>query len=291
MSEEIDKKKPLISESILIAVIPAIGTFAVYLFQLGYFNFYGIPASFIELDITKIIAASVFIAFFLFFITIVTAFLNDIYSSPHPLRESAGDIFAYCIIMAPFVFFAGGSKRLWAIFFCGLVILSLVIFLRPFLNRSKELSYLQKLEESHKKRYARTTRPIKSGIDLVETRLMPSILAVAILLFTIFFMGGYFAQTLRTYWILSGEETGKKKMILITTYSERFIFIDFDTKTRKIGNEILILKSIDDKPIKLSKMKLGALLPPDDSTQIKPSSPPQKPAAHSPSTTATNPSP
>ena len=254
--------KKVVSEGILLAAIPFLGYLTVFIYELGFATYFGIPYEFIQPSftsiclVTAIIIGALLVSFVFghcFSVTLLTMFsIKD-----GPLLRAIKRVAWPLLVLLFFIFFYGKD---WKGYLGPLSILIIIIFfefLWPFVTCKDKKSYNEKLikqEEIEK----RSEPELRKFFDYIDSKFGKQI--VSIFLITSFFLllvyqvGLIKAQQKEYFWQL---EDGTK--IVIRIYGDNLICAGFDVEKHILDGQFSIVKISSEKNLFLKIKKIGKL--------------------------------
>ena len=260
-------------EGLLLALVPALGTLASYLFEAGRFSFYGVPQELIELDIGKIIAASVAIVLCFFLILVALIAVTDLLSSRHPALKGVGEALTLILLLGPPFFLMDAVREAWAVLGAGSLVILLNNFARPLFGRAADQTYWERMRELQAKSDARVQRKPRSGLGLLDTNIMPAAVVIVLLLVIILALGRHVASTDTTHWVSVSEESVSEDdppLLLVATRADTLIFKAYDPRTATVQDRLVIRKVRDDVDTQLVLRTTGRLHPATSATASHP---------------------
>lgn len=239
------------NESYLLAIIPFFGSFLAFIFELGYLQYYEAPITLIQLDFTRIITASGYIALGLTVIIILFEFAINIGKGLHPLYKIISDTLILCILVSSFLVLLPEKPEKWwyiAAIVCYQVVFKLIL-ISPKTSKS----------ETYWDRVSSENNPVKSKSETVEAKAALNFRALlGLILFGsiwVTFLGRSWAADKTFYWVLDDQQD----MVLVANYGDTLIFKKIILSTNEITDYIELYKINDVAPIKMSYSQIGRL--------------------------------
>lgn len=234
------------SEAIWLAAVPFIGSLVSLAFEAGYLSFYGVPVTFVHLDLPQIAAASVFVAV----VVAMLAFLSEIVFATvrgeHPVRQALVSPLFKAFFFFPFVLLGPLPATKWLYFF-GFALAFVVLELVPPIFSRRDGSYLVRLAAQVKE---------DRDADGKQEPLMEHVKGIfgltAMAGLLVFLIGFDYASDKGRYFVAG---TGDK--VMVANYGDLFVFTSFDQRTGELGTELTITK-LDSGQLKLHE-RLGKL--------------------------------
>ena len=249
-------KRVGISEGVLLAAVPVLGTYLAFVFQLGYLWSFGLPPSLIELGLTQIvisIAAIIAAACFYLMVLDRVARLSRL---ANPILRELGEwllmLTATAPIVVPVLIVVPPLGKLLLV---GIFALSFVSSFIPARQKpGEQLSYVERLREKQDRPREGNEFPVFSTME--RTLLLP-VMAVA-LVSVVVFMLGMFSVGLQTSRVVLKSQPN---LIYVTKHQDSFVFARYDVSSRLFTGELLFLQSTSERPLELIKKKTGPILP------------------------------
>lgn len=145
---ESQENKYMFSDSLLLAAATFAGTVVAIIFEHSYLSYYGIPASIIQLDLMRIVAAAAAVSMYLI-VMILLLFVGRA-SSAHsnPFRRAMVTPLVLSIMIGPFLFFSIRSEyRIFIIIGLAMMVYFICLIV-PLFTRKRGETYLEKLGAS-----------------------------------------------------------------------------------------------------------------------------------------------
>ena len=238
------------NESYLLAVIPFMGSFLAFLFEVGFLTYYEVPITFIQLDFTRIVTAIGLIAIMLSTLLFLFEFAILISEGSHPLKKIIGKTLIIIILLSSFLILIPDHPEKWwfiAIAACYPIIFTLL----PAIPKSSTSNNY----------WDRVSLLINSSKDKIKTGKANQLTLKDILALTLFgsiwvsLLGINYAQDKISYWVLNNQPD----MVLVANYGDTLIFKKVLLTTNEITDHLELYKLNDSTPIKMSLRELGKL--------------------------------
>jgi hypothetical protein len=246
--------KSKLSEGLVIAVVPAIGYWFSYVYQLGYCRYFDIPTEFIEINIQNFFIC---IIGMISLLAVIIAIGNPLFSAlrylPEAIRKIVTNYGLAVFIMFSYSFAVQMPTKVFLTSLAiplGLLVSDLIFPL--FLHKDKS-SYLEKLNAQ---------RAIEMKTETMTDAIFKKIGAnFSVLLFYasissvfIIFAGAYEAKKTSVFMISNG---GQK--IVLKKYGDQFLVADFNKKEKTFVPRFAIEK-IDNSLGVFSYEKVGPII-------------------------------
>lgn len=219
------------SEATWLAAVPFVGSLVSLAFEAGYLSFYGVPITFVHLDLPQVAAASVLVAFVAAMLAFCSEMLFAIVRGDHPLRQALVLPLFRGLFFFPFVLLSPFPAIKW-IYFLGFVLaLALLELVPPIFSRRNE-SYLVRLADQNK---ANRDAEKKEEPFMEHAKGIFGLVMMAG--FLVFLIGFNYASDKERYFV---TDDGDK--IMVANYGDLIVFKSFDQVTNRIGTELTIMK-------------------------------------------------
>lgn len=254
--------KKFFSEGILLAAIPFLGYLTVFVYELGFSSYFGIPYEFIQPSFTGVCLVTAIIIGVLLFgfvfghcFSVVLLTIFPIKDGPflRAIRRITWQVF----VLIFFVFFWGKE---WKEYIGTLTIFILIIsfeFLWPLITCRDRKNYNEKLagQEEIEKRFEPEFRRFFDYINGKFGRFNVSIFLIASLFLLFVYQAGLIKAKQREYfWQLEGDQK-----IVIRIYGDNLICGDFDVDKHVLNGNFNIVKLSPEKKLSLKMTKVGRL--------------------------------
>lgn len=246
-------------ESVVLAVIPFIGSLLALTFEAGYLSYFDVPVTFIQLDFVRIVTASAIVALFSALYVLSFLFAAFVVQGSNPLRRALALPLSIGLFLGPlFLLVPGPTERWWVL--AGLMVFCVLTYLIPPLFRKSGGKYIQRLTEDLAKEA--TQRGKQKSERPVATAVGGKIFVpIGVLLFgtiAVFSMGRSAAEEKSLHWLTKDNPP----WILVTNYGDTLVLKSFDPATRQIGLDMRLVKAAEANSITLVRRNAGQLLEP-----------------------------
>lgn len=262
-SENLPPKNRL-TESVLLAVIPALGFAVVYIYEVTFCGEFSVPSFFVRPDIFSVLGISTFIlALTVFFIPLVDALIKSTVAlkgwqklfgnsqAPHWISAIVVKYWKVASWMTVGVIFIEGALWTLIIIFVGVLFSDI---LRAFNGTKDQHEALKQFESSMS--FGSSHNPFTSVENwfgrsaglLVATTVLGVVLA--------FELGQRHARGTAEFWMPSSHTNA----VLVRNYGDKYICVELDWATRKPTKNVIIITSTDDKFTQFTATNLGRIL-------------------------------
>jgi hypothetical protein len=244
-----------IKSGFLVAWIPAIGSGLAYFFEFGYVGFFGIPASLIRIDITRILSGcfAAVIATTLYLMA-VSAFA-DLAVGRHLVTRAIGRALVFASIGLPIYVLAPTVEHWWKPFVFMAIVALMFNLIAAIFHKARGLRYWERVDVTSVLE-AEPIEPPKTMRHAVgDYVLRPVSVLLAVCGFVVL-LGNYYASNKISHWVMAE----RSDVVLVATYGDVAVFKEYDPQTRKIGDKVLIRKFSDSSQIELRHIKTDKLL-------------------------------
>jgi len=242
--------------AIFITVLSAYGYYCAYCFEMGYCTYYHIPLIYINIEIVNIIGFTFATLGILLF---VAFHLRGIIYDRNPLSDGKiyprRTIVQFNVVAFALLFFLGMTIELPVLvhYICYAIILVINIILFTYFRRlqKKALSLTMEIHSANPtlsveevtkqvvdKLVKKTNTPNQKSMTLIEEFLNYTVGIVMFFPLLIFFMGYGNASQQKLFSILSDHSP----MAVVRKYGDEIICKNYDKKTNKLGDSILVFK-------------------------------------------------
>lgn len=260
-SKEAPKWK--LSDSILLAIVPIASYLIVFVFEAGYFNYYGMPLQFISFSINELLIAAVSLSLLLGLWAFVERIILSIfpYSLPDPVMNRVQSIASIGSLIAILYVYYPEQSNIWNYLFVSLIFVALGEFVLPIFTMKKiKGGYIKKLTAVDKR--ANKREDVNRNRSLLETvvgrfnkhvlRYLPF---AVVLLIGIYFLGGLQGQNQKNYYVVSTNP----ELVVLYVSTERFIAAPFDRDTKTFEPRFVFISPTQDATIQLIPEHIGPL--------------------------------
>lgn len=250
------EKLSLLDKSIILAIFPILGYFLMYLYEIGYLKVFNIPVEFINMNMSTFIniIPQIYIKILIIImIWIIISSMIYIEDLEDPIKFKAYTI--GCIIACFFIIsiFSYNVKSKMIVTLIVLIILCLVYFLPPIINKPKIKGYRNKFiaqkDESDEKDIKTL---IYYHVNNVGYKNIKTIF-LFVFLSTIIFQAGTAEAMLKTNYYKLNDN------VVIRIYNDVIICCEYDSKSKKIDDssfKVLQKDNIDN--LKFEKIVLNS---------------------------------
>ncbi len=251
-------KFPL-SDALLLASIPVFAYSIVFFFNWGYLAAFDLPTQFISFGIGDIFLGFVALTglgWTLFgAINLIFSFLPR-YPSP-PIARRLRILTPFLLIFLADFFWYNGQSQQWIFLLCVNVIVALIVFASPLLDRKEKGSYLQKLESIDSKT---VNDPFEGSLisrfaSIVGSRYFQLVAYLLLGAYLVYNAGRSVAVNQSSWRVAS---TNPECVVLFIT-SDKFICAPFDRKLKEIEPSFYVLAPTTNPNILFRFENLGPL--------------------------------
>ena len=261
--------KKIISEGILIAAVPFLGYLTVFIYELGFSNYFGIPYEFIQPSFTGVCLVTAIIIGVLLNVFVV----GHLFSVILPIKEGPflrviKRVTLPLLVLLFFVFLLGKE---WKIYLGSIVIVMIIVaveFLWPLLTCRDKKTYEEKLiaQEKIEEKFEPEFRRFFDYIDAKFSRQNVSICLVTFLLLVFVYQAGLInARQKEHFWQIENDSK-----IVLRIYGDNLICADFDINKHIISDSFNIVKRSSEKTLSLKMIKTGKLKTISSTVMIRP---------------------
>lgn len=255
MSEEVKEKQenkrkiPLLSESILLAVLTAIGYAIAYYYEKGYKGYFLMPEDYIELNPTMIIRV-IGLTFALWILTFLL--INNLaivfrqLSEKYPIIGFKLDNFLSISLTMVFFMSMQGLNLIGLIMLgIGLLVIAIYMFVLPVLMYRKISGYNEKLRASIKTddendHFEKSIiHQVITKIGYRNYRIILGFLFVIALIPNFALMGESRAANQSVYLVIEG----KPNFVVLGTYKDYAVIAELDTKKKELIPNYKLIKN------------------------------------------------
>jgi hypothetical protein len=257
-----------LSETLIIAAVPALAYLLTFALKSGYLSFFHIPSDYVTFSVAEILIASAALVAFVGTAFMLSNFVYTIWAVlPKPirarpvrtrLRNLLIDALAFGVVYLLFPDLR--SIYLVAVFAVLLAALAAVQFLLPLWRYREAGSYLGKLEEADAS-MQRADAEVETLVDRllrsVDLKLVQVLFLVFALVYLAWGVGRYRAIYQESYYVV---DTTPETVVLQTT-ANYVICAPFDRASQEIEPAFQILKNGEDPSLVFRLEKVGPLAP------------------------------
>jgi hypothetical protein len=258
MEEEKDnKRRKILSESLLLFLIPVYGYILLYAFESGYFTRLNIPFEFIEISFSKLAYICGFI--FIGFIFLVGA-IDIIYTFKiHKTAIGRKTLFYFYLLFVAAILpmIAFDYLKRWFPLIIGSTALYLIAeFIFPIFGNKNTKGYKNKLEkEVIKEAKSNEGDFLDSVIRRIGYRAYLAIFILLSITYIAYLSGAISAKTQVNFLVVKSNP----ELVIIRKYSQNYICAEFDREKKGLINKIYIRTTdqLSSTGIHLSSEKIG----------------------------------
>lgn len=234
-------KKLLLSEPILIALVPVIAYVLTYFYETGYCSVFAIPRDLIEINLINVFKASFYVLFVIWTcFNFLEIFSTAIFSSHTAIRKRVGILFSFLFISTLTSVFFSREWKVWIWFYAATGLYGLFFITVPYFSNKNNLEeYYKKLSEP---KVVPTKKSILNYIsDHLGFRII-EVIGIISFFGSLFFWAGISKATDDpSFTVISTNP----ESVVLATYGNKLICADFDRKNKTINGEFVIRK-LDD---------------------------------------------
>jgi hypothetical protein len=245
-----------LTEGIVIAGIPAAGYWLAYLYERGYSSYFGIPVSYIRVDVGTVIGATLGMLGILGFVYI---FVNIIYILfPRNLNKVVCNLLLRLLFVTALTLgfvISIPSRDSQKFFFAMWLVFVFLEIIWPLFAQRKTKGYLSKIEAQQN---------LDETADTLTNRaasMFPKTFAVAFLLFLLseaaYWTGSASARLETEFW----QPAGDRSLVVVRHYGDVLIAARYYRSTKTLTGEILILPTNENRALRLDLVNVGPLVP------------------------------
>lgn len=254
--------KRIFSEGILLASIPFLGYLTVFVYELGFSSYFGIPYEFIQPSFTSVCLVTAIIIGILLFSFVMghclSLILLTVFSiKDGPFLRAIKRIIWQVFVLLFFIFFWGKEWKeyIGTIAICTIIII--LEFLWPLFTCRDRKTYSEKLagQEEIENRFDPEFRRFFDYIDSKFGRHNVSIFLITSLFLLFIYQVGLIKAKQREYfWQVEGDQK-----IVIRIYGDNLICAGFDAEKHVLDSQFNINKISPEKKLSLKMIKAGRL--------------------------------
>jgi len=245
----------LLTEGLLLAAVPIVGSFIAYLYEFGYVGYFRVPPSFIQLDVTRILAATAVIVISATVYLAILASVADVAMGRNPIIRSLGRSLLFAFFWLPFLLLVPDTPSTWL----SLAVLAAVpLFgelLPPLFKRGTGLRYMERLTESEEVYRANRDRSFKTIGQAFGAVILVPVGGILFASFLVVLLGNSWARNQTTFWALADQPDA----IMIAHYGDVALFKRVDITSKSVTDELLIYKLSSSAPLRLKQIEIGQL--------------------------------
>lgn len=219
------------SEAIWLAAVPFVGSIISLAFEAGYLSFYGVPITFVHLDLPQIAAASVFVIIVIAMLGFCYEMLFAIVRGDHPVRQALVSPLFKGLFFFPFVLLLPLPAIKWT-YLSGFVLIFVLLELVPPIFSRRNASYLVRLSDQLK------ANRVAEKKEEPFTEHVKGIFGLAMMSGLLVFLIGFDYASDKDHYF----ETDSGDKIMVANYGDLIVFKSFDRVTGTLGTELTIMK-------------------------------------------------
>lgn len=244
-------KSDRLSEGVLIALVPFIGSTLAFLYEAGYLWFFSIPQSYIKLDLPFIIQSSMMVTLVgILFIAVIQLGKEWGSQRKSQFKRIASKSIFYLVVIGGLLFaFRPDAWREWLLVLLGFGILGVVlVYGEAWWLGDRKVPFDQRVDavlSSERWGHENSNSPF-SAI------LLALLLAVAVCS-GVFQQGVLSGKSKTTYWVLKSDQT----LLFIEQYGDNALFRRFDRIQKKLLPELQVRKVGDGAPLDMVQIEVA----------------------------------
>ena len=230
-------RRAWLTDSVLLAVIPAMAYVLAFAFEYGYYFAYGFPQELISIDLNRVFVAGViFLGGVLLLLVPATAVLA-VLPSEHPLTPAIAQ--AATFVLAYLVFLVYYWRFDMVAWFLGLLLLWHLgyKFGLPLLTQRGVHGFIQKFRRHAQRQQERTT-----VFRMALRMLGPTQGAIVVYFFVALVLAVSFGWSLAREQVYYFVVPGQPERVVLRIYGDSIILAPFDRHTRQILPEYTVLR-------------------------------------------------
>jgi hypothetical protein len=245
----------LLKDGVLVATVPALGYLCAYLYEMGFANYFRLPADFVAVDLRALLSAAVGIAFVFFIGMAIVSFVSLRFSAKgHPLLLLLGRYWPLFVVLGFVHTTVQSTDWRWQVATVGCIILFSLEFLFPLFARNQDKNY--------RERFAARQTELSNQRGLLGQHLGISEHAVALLLFSAFllFVGCYewgVAEAMRKKRFL--VPANRVNTVILGVYDKNLMMAEYDPKTKELKPKRTLVILSDNQEFNFDYKTLGSL--------------------------------
>jgi hypothetical protein len=260
-----------LSEGAMLALVPVIGSALAFLFESGFLYFYGIPSSFVKLDVPSIVQASIL----LLCTGAMLVLLGGLAAEWSVQRESTlkrviGTSLPYVLFMlVALLALRPTALQQWLPLLVGMVVLAVLgVYGEAWFKGDAALPFHRRVDAVLAQERMRDEENSRKQPVTRFHKILLIVMTVGALCSFVFQSGIATAKARKTYLALKVDST----LLFVEQYGELSLFKRFDPKTCQLLPEIQVHKVAEGAPLILVQVPLARevegrdLTPPDRAT-------------------------
>jgi hypothetical protein len=236
------------SDTALLAALPFFGSLLAFVYEIGYFSYFNVPADLIRVDFNRIIVAMFSVVLALWVISYILVFIREELDKG-PLRRALKTPAIAALTPALLLYIVPGPPERWWWVPIIFLLISGFAYVSPLLTRSGGESYIDRLRKETEEEL-RDTGPSSS---FMKELIVFSLLAFGI----VFSLGRHDAEGTVDYCVLDDG------MVVIRNYGDMVIMRKFDQRRRVLSGNIVVRKFDAGQSFSFSLKAIGPLPSPN----------------------------
>lgn len=234
------KNERILSDTLIVSWLSILSYLASFLYQNGYFSYFGVPNYLIEINFSQIFTTLISVCFFVYLIfTLVhILYLIGLFDRSTAVNRSRAitSILSLFLLVEAFLFYNVDKKVVWiCLIMVGAQIL--VEYLVPFFVHRKKGSMEEKLQEQEK--IEKIEKNLFKKLFNQIGKQMTSFLMISLLVLILSYQLGYVTAA-RQHNFITIKNNVDIKSIVIQPYKESFITLEIDDQGKLNGNINLV---------------------------------------------------
>lgn len=245
--------KALSSNNLIVACVPLLGYLLAYTYQSGYLDFYDIPSTFIQIDLVRVVKASLAVAFALVLLFILINVTKELLSHSHPFWKVIGKAFSIGIFLG-LIFLLDISTTETDIKQIGIIVSAFILLtlVPPLFKWHSGKTYWEKVSIELETEAAENAN--EKGASTIS-----NIIGLALLLIYAFMfvksLGMREAKNQTEWWVLKD----RPEMLMVAAYGDTVILKKINLISKEITDELEVMKMSDTTPLRITLVSLGEL--------------------------------
>ena len=252
------KQREWITEGLIIALIPILGYFYAFQYEVGYASYFKYPQELIIIGLPQIVIATmslwVGIIMIFMFVESITMMI------PRAQRGLTDSIIKFLPLVGFFVgsLFIYGWKYAW-IFLVVFLLIGISEFILPLFTAKDKKSYSEKIEASWDDEWR-----LREAKDTISWRLTKFIghknVVFVINIFIVAQLIQVFGEVVASRQVKFFTISGSPERAILRIYDDRFICAGFDRKTKIVNGDISVINPKDQSMASLKLESIGPLI-------------------------------
>lgn len=243
-------KSNRLSEGVLIALVPFIGSTLAFLYEAGYLWFFSVPQSFIKLDLPFIIQSSMMVLLAgVLFIAVIQLAQEWRGQRKSQFKRIASSSILYLVVIGGLLFaFRPDAWREWLLLLVCFGVLGIVlVYGEAWWLGDRSIPFDQRVDA--------VLASERWGHEDANSTFMSIVLVLVLGLAVcsgVFQQGVLAGKSKTTYWVLKTDQT----LIFIEQYGENALFRRFDGLQKKLLPELQVRKVGDGAPLEMVQVEV-----------------------------------